>query len=279
MNSIIFVARFCSEQFGKMFEIGPFNKLNSMKKHFILALFGLSIAYQGQTQKIDLNKIGGQVLNTVTGNTSSGGGINGLSNADIVKGLKEALSVGSKNAGSNASKVDGYWKNNLIRIPFPKEAEVVKTYANKIGLSNQVASFEKTLNRAAEEAAKEAAPIFVNAITGMSIQDGVGILKGGDNAATTFLKNRTSNDLKAKFRPAVKRALEKVQITKYWNPIISKYNQVPFVRKMNPNLEDYVTQKALDGLFLLVGQEEAKIRKDPVARVNDILKKVFGALK
>ena len=251
-----------------------------MKKYFVFIFLSLGILNKGRSQKIDFNKLGGQVINTVTGNGGNGsGGVNGLSNADIVKGLKEALSVGSKNAGSNASKIDGFWKNSLIRIPFPKEAELVKTYANKMGLSNQVSTFEKTLNRAAEEAAKEAAPIFVNAITSMTIQDGVGILKGGDNAATSFLKDKTSNELKAKFKPVVKRALEKVQITKYWNPIINKYNQVPFVRKMNPNLDDYVTQKALDGLFLLVGQEEAKIRKDPVARVNDILKKVFGALK
>lgn len=236
---------------------------------------------QAYSQKIDLNKVGNQVINTVTGNSNSGNsnsGVAGLSNADIVKGLKEALSVGSKNAGSNASKVDGFWKNNKIKIPFPKEAEAVKTYANKLGLGSQVTAFEKTLNRAAEEAAKEAAPIFVGAITSMSIQDGVGILKGGDNAATNFLKTKTSNDLKNKFKPVVKKALAKVQITKYWNPLISKYNQLPFVKKLNPNLEDYVTQKALDGLFYLVAQEEAKIRKDPVARVNDILKKVFGAI-
>ncbi len=255
-----------------------------MKKTFLLSFaIGTASVLTTSAQKFDFNKIGKDIVNTATnvanGASGSGGSIAGLSNDDIVKGLKEALSVGSRNAGGNASKTDGFWMNNLIRIPFPQQAQVVKTYAQKVGLSNQVASFEKTLNRAAEQASKEAAPIFVNAITSMSITDGVNILKGGDNSATNFLKQKTSNDLKAKFKPSVQRALQAVQITKYWTPIVSKYNMLPFVTKMNPNLEDYVTQKALDGLFLLVAQEESKIRKDPAARVSDILKKVFGALK
>jgi hypothetical protein len=133
-----------------------------------------------------------------------------------------------------------------------------------------------TLNRAAEEAAKDAAPIFLKAITSMSIGDGFSILKGGDNAATTYLKDKTNAELMEKFKPVVANALQKVQITKYWNPLMTKYNSLPMTSKVNPNLEDYVTKKAIEGLFKLVADEELKIRKDPGARVTDILKKVFG---
>ncbi|HKR03234.1 MAG TPA: DUF4197 domain-containing protein [Bacteroidia bacterium] len=200
-----------------------------------------------------------------------------LSNDDIIKGLKEALSVGSKNSATKASKMDGYYKNPLIKIPFPKEAQQMESTLKSIGMSKQVDQFVVTLNRAAEDAAKKAAPIFVNAITKMTITDGMNILKGKDDAATQFLKNTTSAQLKNEFMPVVKASINKVQVTKYWNPLVTNYNKVPFVTKMNPNLDDYVTQKAIEGLFTLVAQEEAKIRKDPAARVSDILKKVFGS--
>lgn len=205
--------------------------------------------------------------------------INGgsLSNDDIIKGLKEALSVGSKNSATKASKTDGYYKNPLIKIPFPKEAQQMESTLKSMGMSKQVDQFVVTLNRAAEDAAKKAAPIFVNAITKMTITDGMNILKGKDDAATQFLKSTTSAKLKSEFMPVVKASISKVQVTKYWNPLVTNYNKVPFVTKMNPNLDDYVTQKAIEGLFTLVAQEEAKIRKDPAARVSDILKKVFGS--
>ncbi len=202
---------------------------------------------------------------------------NNLSNDEIIRGLKEALSVGSNNSAAKASKVDGYYKNPLIKIPFPKEAKQMESTLKSIGMSKQVDQFVKTLNRAAEDAAKKAAPIFVNAITKMTITDGLNILKGSNDAATQFLKRTTSTELKNEFMPVVKASINKVQVTKYWNPLVTNYNKVPFVTKMNPNLDDYVTQKAIEGLFTLVAQEEAKIRKDPSARVSDILKKVFGS--
>jgi len=200
-----------------------------------------------------------------------------LTNDEIIKGLKEALSVGSNNSAAKASKVDGYFKNPLIKIPFPKEAKQMESTLKSIGMSKQVDAFVKALNRAAEDAAKKAAPIFVNAITKMTITDGLNILKGTNDAATQFLKKTTSAPLKNEFMPVVKASINKVQLTKYWNPLVTNYNKVPFVTKMNPNLDDYVTQKAIEGLFTLVAQEEAKIRKDPAARVSDILKKVFGS--
>lgn len=199
-----------------------------------------------------------------------------LTNDEVIKGLKEALNVGTNNSTASTSKMDGFYKNPLIFIPFPAEAEKVKNTVVNLGMQKQVDEFVMTLNRAAEEASKEAAPVFLDAITSMSIADGFSILKGADNAATEYLKNKTSTDLTTKFSPIIKRAIDKVEVTKYWNPIITTYNKIPGVEKQNPNLEQYVTIKALEGLFKLIAGEEKKIRTDPIARINDILKKVFG---
>lgn len=199
-----------------------------------------------------------------------------LTNDEVIRGLREALTVGTNNSTNVVSKLDGYYKNPSLFIPFPPEAEKVKEKVIALGMQSQVDKFEMTLNRAAETAAKEAAPIFVNAIKGMSISDGFAILKGNDNAATQYLKGKTSGQLKVKFQPIIKNAIDQVQVTKYWNPIINTYNKIPFIEKQNPDLEDYVTQKAMDGLFLMIEKEEKNIRKDPMARVTDLLKKVFG---
>jgi hypothetical protein len=145
-----------------------------------------------------------------------------------------------------------------------------------LGMTKEVDKFIKTLNRAAEDAAKSAVPVFVDAITKMTITDGVNILKGNNDAATNFLKNTSSAGLLAAFKPIVKNSLSKVEVTKYWKPLVKTYNQIPLVKKQNPNLDEYVTLKAIEGLFKLIAEEELKIRKDPAARVNDILKKVFG---
>ena len=211
-----------------------------------------------------------QVLNESTSATGA------LSTADIVAGLKEALTIGSNNAGASAAKLDGFYKNAAIKIPYPAETKNMMSTLKNLGMQKQVDAFEKQLNRAAEDAAKKAAPIFVNAITSMNIADGISVLRGSDNAATEFLRGKTVEELKAKFRPLIQSSLKKVNITKYWNPLITKYNKIPMVQKMNPNLDDYVTTKALEGLFKLVAEEELKIRKDPKARVSDLLKKVFG---
>ena len=219
---------------------------------------------------IAFKSIGKQVNKTLNGGSVP------LSQDDIVKGLKEALTVGSNNSSGKASAVDGFLKNTAIKIPFPPQAASMEEKLRAIGFNKQVDEFVTTLNRAAEKAAKDAAPIFVNAVTGMTISDGMNILKGNNDAATLFLKNATQNELKQKFLPVVKNALEQVEVTRYWNPLMSKYNQIPFVQKQNPDLNDYVTNKALDGLFYLVAQEELKIRQDPAARISDILKKVFA---
>ena len=204
-----------------------------------------------------------------------------LTNEEVISGLKEALNVGIKNAVNLSSVTDGFLKNDVIRLPFPPDAIKVREKAINFGLSKQVTTFEETLNRAAEEATKKALPIFVDAIKNMSVSDGFSILKGGDGAATKFLKSQTSNQLVLAFAPVVKEATTKVQLTAYWNPIITRYNSAMTLsggQKLDPDLDAYITQKAIDGLFYLVETEENKIRKDPLARVSDILVKVFGSL-
>jgi len=204
-----------------------------------------------------------------------------LTNEEVISGLKEALNVGIKNAVNLSSVTDGFLKNDVIRLPFPPDAIKVREKAINFGLSKQVTTFEETLNRAAEEATKKALPIFIDAIKNMSVSDGFSILKGGDGAATKFLKSQTSNQLVIAFAPVVKEATTKVQLTAYWNPIITRYNTAMTLsggQKLDPDLDAYITQKAIEGLFYLVETEENKIRKDPLARVSDILVKVFGSL-
>lgn len=198
------------------------------------------------------------------------------SNDEIISGLKEALSVGANNSAAFASKVDGFNKNPMLFIPFPPEAAKMKQKLIDLGMQNKVTEFETSLNRAAEEASKKAAPIFVDAIKNMTVTDAMGILKGGDTAATHYLREKTYGSLITAFKPTVKEAITKVEVTKYWNPLVTTYNKIPFVEKQNPDLDSYVTDLAAKGLFKLVRDEEAKIRKDPLQRATDILKKVFG---
>lgn len=205
-----------------------------------------------------------------------------LTNTEVISGLKEALNVAINNSSNLASKLDGFNGNNLIRLPFPQDAIRVKEFLNDKGLlQNQISTFETTLNRAAEDASKTAAPIFIDAIKNMSIQDGFAILKGGEGAATQFLKEKTTAQLIAAFSPIAKASIDKVELTKQWNPLADLYNKSTLLtgkEKVNPDLDQYVTNKAVDGLFTLMAQEENKIRKDPAARVTDVLQKVFGSL-
>lgn len=244
----------------------------------ISAIIGIGILTLGlsacETIQEAADAIG--VSSTSTNTTPS------LTNGEVISGLKEALNVGIQNSVNLTSITDGFLGNSVIRLPFPQDAIKVREKAMEWGLKGQVEKFETTLNRAAEEAAKEALPIFKNAILGMSISDGFAILNGGDGAATKFLKDNTTSQLVTAFSPRVKAAIERVKLTDYWNPIITKYNSAMALtggQKLNPDLDKYVTEKAISGLFYMVEQEENKIRKDPVARVTDILKKVFGSIK
>ena len=199
-----------------------------------------------------------------------------LSDGDIVSGLKEALNVGISNGSAEASKVDGFFKNELIKIAVPPEAKKVATTLRKMGMGAQVDKFTLSLNRAAEDAAKKSKPIFLKAITSMTIPDALTILKGSDDAATQYLKKTTNDDLYKTFFPVVDSTLNINKATEYYTELVTVYNKLPLVKKVNPNLKEYATQKTIDGLYILIAQEEKKIRVDPKARVTDLLKQVFS---
>lgn len=248
------------------------DRRSTMKKIITLVCFVMGLASLSQAQGLKglLNK----AKDAVTNKPGSG-----LSTDDIVAGLKEALAQGSQKGANTLSQVDGFFGNAVLKILLPPEAQKVESTLRKVGLGKQVDDAILSMNRAAEDAAKSAAPIFVNAIKQMSFQDAVGILKGGDTAATGYLRSKTTNELAAAFSPVIKQSLEKVNATKYWNTLITSYNKVNILggQKINPDLGAYVTDRALNGIFYQVAQEEKSIRKDPVARTTDLLKKVFGS--
>lgn len=244
-----------------------------MRKFIIPVFFGSLLL---TTAACDvLNEVANIVIDPGTGTPA-------LTNGEVISGLKEALTVGIQNSVSLTSVTDGFLRNEAIRLPFPPDALKVREKAIDLGLTAQVEKFETTLNRAAEEATKEALPIFKEAIMNMSISDGFTILNGGDGAATKYLRDNTTIKLVEAFRPKVEAAISKVKLTDYWNPIITRYNSVMTLtggQKVNPDLNAYVTGRAVIGLFQMVEIEENKIRKDPAARVTELLSKVFGSVK
>lgn len=208
------------------------------------------------------------LLNNVTGG--------GFSQKEAADAIKEALNKGTGNAVNLVAIKDGYLKNPEIKIPFPPEFKTVESKLRAAGFGKKVDNVILSINRAAEDAGKEAKPIFINAITSLTITDAINIVKGKDDAATNYLKQTSNTALNSKFKPSIKASLDKVSATKYWTEIITLYNKMPLVKKVNPDLAQYVTGKAIDGLFLMVAKEELKIRKDPLSRTTDLLKKVFG---
>jgi len=198
-----------------------------------------------------------------------------LSNDDIVNGLKEALRVATDSSSKKLGNLDGYFSDAAIKILMPIEAQKVEKTLRNVGLGSLVDKAILSMNRAAEDAAKGVGNIFWNSIKQMSITDGIQILKGSDTAATGYLKKTTTAELNNKFRPVIDSSLTKFDATKYWNDVFSAYNKLA-VKKINPDLTGYVTEKALSGLFYNIALQEQKIRKDPAAQVTDILKKVFG---
>jgi len=257
---------------------GPQNQ--SMKNRILLFTFSLLFIHGAKTQGLKniFNKMKdsssvvnlGKVIDAM-----SSSGKDTLSGNTISNGLKEALQVGTEKGTSRLSAVDGFFKNAALKILMPPEAEKVETKLRALGLGKQVDNAILSMNRAAEDASKSAAPIFINAIKRMSIQDALGILKGGDFAATDYLKAKTSPDLTEAFRPVIERSLAKVNATKYWTTIFSTYNTFS-TQKVNTDLSSYVTEKAMGGIFHEVALEEQKIRKDPAAQTTALLKKVFG---
>lgn len=200
-----------------------------------------------------------------------------LSTEEVAQGLKEALTNGVSKGSDLVSQVDGYFKNPEIKIPFPPEVKQVESRLRQIGLGDEVDKFVLTLNRGAEDAAKEAKPIFVEAVRQMTIQDAWAILRGEQDAATQYLKKSTSSLLKEKFKPIIQNSLNKVNATKYYGDLVNSYNRIPLVQKVNPDLDEYATEKAIEGLFVMIAKEERNIRENPLARTSELLKKVFGS--
>lgn len=199
----------------------------------------------------------------------------GLSNEDIINGLKDALRVGTDSSAKRLSKLDGFFGDAAIKVLMPEEAMKVEKTLRNLGMGSVVDKAILSMNRAAEDAASEVGNIFWDAIKGMSITDGFKILGGGDFAATDYLKSVTTSQLTGKFRPVIEASLVKVDATRYWKDMFTTYNKFS-AKKVNTDLTAYVTERALSGLFLKISLEEQKIRKNPAAQVTDILKKVFG---
>jgi len=237
-----------------------------MKKILFLNIFILGACTTAQ-----INQTLGDVNKTLGSSPAP------LTTTEVAQGLKEALIKGISIGSDLASQTDGYFKNPVIKIPFPPEVKKVEDKLRQVGLGNEVDKFVMTLNRGAEDAAKEAKPIFIEAIRSMTIQDAWAILRGEPDAATQYLKRTTSGLLKEKFKPVIQNSLNKVNATKYYDDIVTRYNQIPFVQKVNPDLDDYATDKAIDGLFVMIAKEEKNIREDPMARTTEILKRVFGS--
>lgn len=249
-----------------------------MKKSVLLiTIFSLSLSVlhaqglKGLLKKDSTGKSGlDKAIGSVTGKSGSG-----LSTDEIVAGLKQALEVGATKGTEKLSLADGFFKDAFVKILMPEEAKKVEKTLRSVGMGKQVDNAILSMNRAAEDASKSAAPIFINAIKQMSISDALGILQGNDIAATNYLKEKTTIALTEAFRPIIEKSLEKVDATKYWNTVFTTYNKFSS-EKVNTDLVAYVTERGLAGIFYKVGEEEKRIRKDPLARTTDILKKVFA---
>ena len=204
-------------------------------------------------------------------------GTNGvLSNADIASGLREALDLGIDKQVTKLTETDGFYKNELVKILLPEELQKVDKGLRDIGLGNLADEGIKALNRAAEDAVKEATPIFVNAVKDITFDDAKNILLGEDNAATEYLTVRTKTELYNKFHPVINNSFSKVGADQIWTNLINKYNAIPFTNEVNPDLTDYVTQEALNGVYTMIAVEEKEIRNKVSSRTSDLLKKVFA---
>lgn len=199
-----------------------------------------------------------------------------LSQAEIGNGLKEALNNGITKQVSKLTATDGFYRNEAVKIFLPEELQTVDKKLRQIGLSKLADEGLKVINRAAEDAVKEATPIFVTAVKQMSFNDAKNILLGSENSATNYLQNTTTTSLQAKFTPVIQNSYTKVGADKVWSEIITKYNSLPLVKKVNPNLTEYTTTKAMEGVFKMIAVEEKDIRTNLNARSSDLLKKVFA---
>lgn len=228
-----------------------------MRKHIFILMMILSL-----TSCAEL----GQILES----TAS------ISDAQIASALKQALDFGISKKVTLLGNKDGFYKRNSVKIHFPQELNKVENTLRQLGLNSLVDQGEEMLNRAAEDAVKEAIPIFKNAIQQMSFNDARQILMGDKDAATQYLKRTTSTSLRSKFYPVIKNSFSRVGADDIWENIITRYNSIPFIHKVNPDLTDYLTDKAMEGVFKMVAQEELEIRNSIRSRTTDLLRKVFA---
>jgi hypothetical protein len=200
----------------------------------------------------------------------------GLSDVKIGSGLKEALQIGTEHAVKLTGKTDGYFMNQVIKILMPEKLRTFEKGLRAVGYGPQVDEFILSMNRAAERAAPSAKQFFWDAIGEMTFEDVKKVLSGHDTAATDYFKGKTTNKLTDVFKPIVSNAMNDVGVTRQYKELVGRYENIPFMKKESFDLDQYVVTKALDGLFLMVGEEEKKIRKNPAARTTDLLKEVFG---
>jgi hypothetical protein len=233
---------------------------------FVIVLFGL-FSYPTQAGFQDFVK---DALNAIKGSER-------LSHDEIVQGLKQALEIGTANAVKTVSAANGYYKNPDIKIPLPEDVRKAEKYIRAAGFGNKVDEFELSMNRAAEKAAPEAKAIFVDAIKQMSFDDARKILDGADDAATVYFKDKTSDRLTRIFKPIVNQSMSEVGATQVYQNLNNRVKKIPFVDSFSLDLDQYVTDQALSGLFVMLAREEKMIRENPAARVTELLQKVFGS--
>jgi hypothetical protein len=239
---------------------------NQMKKLLTVLFLVSGIAAMGQND----------LFSTIKKKVTNSSGSSSLSSEDITAGLKQALTLGAQKSADRLSAVNGFLGNKAVEILMPEQAQKVEKTLRSMGMGKLVDDAIASMNHAAEDASKSAAPIFVNAIKSMTVTDGLNILRGADTSATAYLRKSASPELTKAYTPVIDSALQKTGATKYWKDVFDTYNKIPLVSKVDPDLSSYVTQKAINGIFYYVAQEEIQIRKDPAAQVTDLLKKVFG---
>lgn len=232
-----------------------------MTKKIILFIFAFQLISCGELQ---------QVVNQLPQGTGS------LSNFEIASGLREALNMGIDKQVSKLTQTDGFFKNELVKILLPEELQKVDKTLRDIGLGDLADEGLKVLNRAAEDAVSEATPIFVDAVKAITFDDARNILLGNDDAATQYLTSTTQTALYQKFHPQIEKSFQKVGAAEIWNNLITRYNSIPLTKNVNPDLTDYVTQEALDGVYTMIAVEEKEIRTKVSSRTTDLLRRVFG---
>jgi hypothetical protein len=245
-----------------------------MKKWFAFSAL-IFFSFSLSAQKDSSNKLSGLFKKTSSILSKTSSSPDNLSTAEIVSGLKEALSAGAQKSSNKLSATDGFFKDAAVKILLPQQVQDVEKKMRIFGMGKLVDKAILSMNRAAEDASKSAAPIFLSAIKKMTVTDALNILHGTDTAATGYLRKTTTPDLIASFKPVVEESLKKVDAAKYWKDVFTTYNRFSS-KPVDTDINSYVTGKALDGIFYYVAKEEVNIRENPAGRVTDILKKVFA---